>query len=73
MKIWAPVKNQISYNEDMQDRIWNHRFWIDYYNETDTMRWENMFEDWVDPLPDREERFPANTTNIYEEAYGEQN
>ena len=29
-----------------------------------------MFEDWVDPLPDREERFPGNTTNIYEEAYG---
>ena len=32
-----------------------------------------MFVDWVDPLPDREKVFPGNTTNIYEEVYGEQN
>ena len=72
MKIWAPVKNQIAYNEDMEKRVWNHRFWLDYYNETDTEKREAMFETWVDPFPDRKKVALVNTTNIYEEVYGEQ-
>ena len=72
MKIWAPVKNQIAYNEDLEKRVWNHRFWLDYYNETDIQKREEMFESWVDPFPDREGFAPGNTTDIYEEVYGEQ-
>ena len=29
-----------------------------------------MFENWEDPLPDREEFVAGNVTNMYDEAFG---
>ena len=49
MKIWAPTGNQIQLNEALEKRVWNHRFWIDYYNQTDPEKRAEMFENWQDP------------------------
>ena len=72
MAIWAPVNNQISYNEGLEEKITNTRFWIEFLNESDEEKRELMFENWEDPLPDRDEFVAGNVTNMNDEAYGTQ-
>ena len=36
----------------MAKNVWNQRFWHSYYNETDPAAREDMFHDWLDPLPE---------------------
>ena len=72
MKIWAPTGNQIQLNEELEKRVWNHRFWIDYYNQTDPEKRTEMFENWQDPQPHRWKFREGIHPNIYDDVYGEE-
>ena len=69
MGIWSPTDNEVSRMEALEERVWNNRFWIDYLKETDEEVRENMFENWVDPLPDADRHVMGNVTSVYDEAY----
>ena len=51
MQIWAPKENQVSINERTKEKIFNHRFWESYLNETNDMSMDEMLVEWEDPYP----------------------
>ena len=72
MKIWAPTGNQIQQNEDLEEKVWNQRFWIDYHNESDPVKKEAMFKNWEDPMPQNPIKVVGGgTPDIYDLVYGE--
>ena len=71
MQIWAPKVNQVSINEALQEKAWNHRFWHAYYNETDPKLRENLIETWEDPFPDKPKTVHGNFRDAYKTLYGD--
>ena len=71
MQIWTPTVNQVSINEKREERVWNHRFWNAYLNETDPKQKQELLDNWEDPLPDHPKYLLGNFSNANEHLYGD--